>query len=592
MTPRPLLDIGPEPDEQLVAALFTTFEPPDRDLLADRLLPALLGQAPVRADDTQEFIRARAELCDALARLRGSIVVVSSSGIDTQMPWLHKYVSFRWTRTIQHAKLWMLHWRHESGAEHLELVVSSANLKNSGIDGQIQAAWRARVPLGRATQRNNNSWADLPHFLARLNESIVPRDSLQQFVNLLERGACPANTRFVVTTPGIAGWGTASLKRALRALSISPQQMRVIVPTIGKWTYPSIQAWLKGSGAGDVTSLELAAVEYGSTVPESSSWCLPEATRDTLWDAAPNCLPVVGFGLLSEEVSKALRGGVSTVDDRRWSHAKLYEFGNGGRSALLVTSANFTSTAWDTNGKGNFELGVLIDGAELPFQAPLARRRDQVLARGTPMVEVAGLWGSAEWDGHRITVYTLNLPSIQVALPVPHRQRISIEGRLRKVVVEHREAPPAFATVTQKEQSIQVPIVDVRSVPDDLPIAELSAEACQEWRDQLLLERYGYTPEPGEPRPRQKRVGNDGEKGREEDYSVSMLSEARRYFNYVDGWQAQFDGGKRRPQVVADGRKLLELVRRHRTRPNLIPEVLDAVADELALRLQLAACVH
>src|SRR5476649_1489137 len=82
MTPQELLNIGPRDGEKLHAALFTTFEPADRAILADRLLPALLGLPPAPPTEAQEFARARAQLCAALNLLRGKIVVVSSAGDD------------------------------------------------------------------------------------------------------------------------------------------------------------------------------------------------------------------------------------------------------------------------------------------------------------------------------------------------------------------------------------------------------------------------------------------------------------------------------------------------------------------------------
>jgi hypothetical protein len=95
MTPQELLDIGPAQDEELKSALLTTFEPADRSILADRLLPALLGQLPAPAHESQEFARARAQLCNALSSLRGKIVVVSSCGNDQGAPWLSHYVCER-----------------------------------------------------------------------------------------------------------------------------------------------------------------------------------------------------------------------------------------------------------------------------------------------------------------------------------------------------------------------------------------------------------------------------------------------------------------------------------------------------------------
>jgi hypothetical protein len=591
MTPQELLSIGPAPNEQLKAVLLTSFEPPDRQFLVDRLFPALLGQAPASADNTKEFIRARAELCDALSRLRGRVVVVSSCRDDNELPWLSSYVRFHRTDTTHHAKLWMLHWHHASGAERLELVVSSANLNPAGIFDQIQGAWRVSVQMGTSNKEKTQSWSDLPSYLEQLNKSIGPNDSVKQFLQLLSRANCPPGVAFVSTVPAKrSGCGTASLRKALEKLSLTPQQVRILTPFTGAWTYTEIQEWLTASGAAEVTRLELTAIERDSTVPEKGQWLIPETTVDNLWGqpAGDDLDPGVVFGLISDNVSHTLRGGVSATEDPRWTHAKLYEFRNGKSKALLVTSANFTQAAWDEKGNGNFELGVLINGAALPFEMEPAARRGQVWAGGSPMMDGTGLWGSAEWDGNNITVFVTNTPGIEVMLKGTGPQHISIEQGWQKIVIAHRLAPPSIATISLKGHRIQVPVIDVRPAPEALPIGDVREDAWQDWHDQLLLERYGYAPDPRDPPLDTKPGASRCKGGVGDDYSVSILAEARRYFNYVDGWQDEFDNGSYRQQVVTDGLKLLSVLKRHRVRFKAAPQVMDAVIEEFMLRLHRA----
>jgi hypothetical protein len=590
MTPQELLNISPRDGEKLHAALFTTFEPADRAILADRLLPALLGLPPAPPTEAQEFARSRAQLCAALNHLRGKIIVVSSAGDDARMAWLSSYIRFRSTAEVQHAKLWLLHWKKPSGVERLELVVSSANLTAGGIDGQIQGAWRASVNVDKKAN-DGDSWGDLPHFLAKLNDSIGASDDLGQFSSLLKRATCPAGVQFVATAPGDAKrWGASSLKRALAALGILPRKVRILSPYIGAWNHSSVQEWLTDSGSADATTLELAAVKTDAIIPESSQWKLPPATRDALWrlQSERNRL-TVRFGLLTDATTKALRGGIDATFDPRWTHAKLYEFKGARKTALLVTSANFTPTAWANDGSGNFELGVLLQGQVMPFECSPPKQRDDILANGQAMMDSSGLWGNAEWDGERITVLVKNLPGIDVTVASQGVRRERVEGKLRKITIAHCSQPPATATLGKDKRSIQVPILDMRADSDELPIGDVAPDTWQDWRDQLLLESYGYTPAPDGDERRGKENGDEKTDG---DYSVPVLMEARRYFNYIDGWQEKFDSGQFQHHVKADGRKLIALFRRHGTKSDAMTGVFNAVAEEFTVRLKLARVKH
>jgi len=590
MKPQELLQVGPRPGERLRAALLTTFEPADRAILADRLLPSLLGLPPAPAADSQEFARANAVMCTALETLRGKIVIVSSSGNDAGKSWLSSYIRFRTTASTQHAKLWLLHWGKESGRDRLELVVSSANLTSGGIDGQIQAAWRASVILEEAAH-GSESWGDLLVFLHRLNRSAGPSNDLQQFLELLKRARCPDGVHFVATVPGDGKTcGTASLGRGIAALGMRPKLIRILTPFIGSWDSHALKKWVSQAAGSCAAEVRLAAARSAGSSPEKLHWKLGTATRDALWSARHGMDGLaICFGLLTGETDTMMRGGASTVADPRWMHGKLYEFSSSRSSALLVTSANFTPTAWAGSGRGNFELGVLLKGASMPLPLAPATARADILTSDQPRADGAGLWGSAEWDGTQITVTLIANSGVHAKIASKGSKRKSEQDGYLTIKVAHSTRPPATVQIMRGTRSMLIPVLDIRTGPLDLPLGELKEDEWQRWRDQLLLETYGRSADAGLGTPKKR---NGSKPKMDSDYSVDALEEGRQYFSYIDSWQAKFDLKKSKNQAAADAPKLLALLVRHCSASGAAKNIVGAARDEFALRLKMAGISH
>ena len=95
-------------------------------------------------------------LVELHARLReglhGQVVVASSTAHEhpwngeenesTEYGWIWRWIRHltvgRLGRAVQHAKLWLLHWGADAdGVEHLEIVVSSANLTRAGLQRPV-----------------------------------------------------------------------------------------------------------------------------------------------------------------------------------------------------------------------------------------------------------------------------------------------------------------------------------------------------------------------------------------------------------------------------------------------------------------------
>ena len=106
-------------------------------------------------------------------------------------------------KAVQHAKLWLLHWgANDEGIEHLEIVVSSANLTPAAFKGQLQAAWRACIELRpQRSEVRLRGWGILPEFLRKLSDSAGGDERLNPFVELLARAECPEALRSLPAPP-------------------------------------------------------------------------------------------------------------------------------------------------------------------------------------------------------------------------------------------------------------------------------------------------------------------------------------------------------------------------------------------------------
>ena len=177
-----LLTADAPPNARLEAALFTTYERPDERFLVEHFLPALLRTEKDPEGDGIERQYFLLELHKELEQLHDRVVVVSSSAREEPMAeedhatpaygWIWRHlrglVVGHGGKAVQHAKLWILHWRSREGHEYIELVVSSANLTRAAFQGQLQAAWRTCIKLQpRPSNDRLTGWESLPELPPR-----------------------------------------------------------------------------------------------------------------------------------------------------------------------------------------------------------------------------------------------------------------------------------------------------------------------------------------------------------------------------------------------------------------------------------------
>ncbi|OSI20477.1 hypothetical protein [Bradyrhizobium canariense] len=357
------------------------------------------------------------------------IVVVSSNaheepvqqdGGDSAYQWIWRSIRQLTVgsdgRAVQHSKLWVLHWSSPDGPDYLEIVVSSANLTLAALKGQLQAAWRALIPLSsKRSDARLSTWGILPSFLRELAVSAGDVQNLVPFLELLARGECPPSVTFVASVPGLhsravlrrTAWGAAGLAKIAPAGN-GTAGASITAPYVGSWDAEMLRRWC-GNFGGTTERLELVWIEKSH--PWQRCWLLPQNTLRSLLDAGASILKL-GRDPADPDRSDAFHMRHRQADDR-WSHAKLYHFRRGNSRRLLVTSANFSMAAWgreDEQGAltiENFELGVSVEQADWPFEhlEPFDDERDiaTVADLGTRSSSLIS-WGRATWNGEVIRI--------------------------------------------------------------------------------------------------------------------------------------------------------------------------------------------
>ncbi|RKH27582.1 hypothetical protein D7Y13_18660 [Corallococcus praedator] len=634
------------PGYRLEAALFTTFEPAQPELLVEHLLPSILSLS--RGFESEPAARSLyfGELALALQRLRGRLTVISSpasvaqereseASAGTAYPWLWRYVSPFFTgaqgAAIQHAKLWMLHWVSVEGAGDgedalLEIVVSSANLTRASLKQQLQAGWRALLPLGpRDTRANLSTWGPLPRFLEALGESAGGEDAASRtgaFVGLLGRCECPEGVRFVASIPkafqrpGEASrWGASALGK-VAPVGTGRLRVQICTPFVGEWQGPALRQWSEslGTAPSDIALSWIDSMHPWAEPGAGGGWCMSRRTLDALRTEG---LALLRLGYEADGPTSAFHDSQG-AEDRRWSHAKFYLLRRGKTRRLLVTSANFSASAWGVGDVGprNFELGVLLDG-EWPIQPEEEAFGEGHDVHTTDVVvqpaEAELGWGQALWNGETVTVAclgrvdaeaprarvsgTMPLPALEVPLTEDPRHSRRWTGAVRW---EDGARPPLTVLFSRGEVTLEVPVLDLR--PADAfaqtPLPEIDPEIAQALQDALLLESYGALTL--EPEDFQILLRGDASVlmssggGTAENYSVEAFTEARSHFLVVDSWVQQLQvaesrgdsEGKRR--VLADGVRLAELFRRRAEKQTKAGFRLPAllVAEEFSCRLE------
>jgi hypothetical protein len=582
------------PRGRLLAALLTTFDPPDPAILIEEYLPVWLGLENSYADEGDDRLRYFAELEDALRRLKGQITIVSSAGeIGTSAEaWIWNYIRRFEVGAkgvaVQHAKLWMFHRAAatKGKSESLEVVISSANLMRDGLRGQIQAGWRCILQLeARGFASRLETWGVLPEFLTRLGAAAGSSgpETLEHWIELLRRCERPKEVKFIASVPGThsaatlarprSAWGAAGL-RALWSGHSKPA-VTAMVPTIGRWTPKSITDWTKFAGI-EPGRLSVAWVREGH--PWAGRWQLEPSSEKALTKSGIHWLDVPGP--FADDWESPLCDEHQQTDPR-WSHVKLYELHQGKWRRLLITSANLSRAAWgDPQSDGglvidNFELGVV-----LRVQAVMGDRlRDVPFERATsdmeykPSPEPPIAWLAAEWDGEyleiecRTTAGTVLAPCVDVtAARSKSAERVPVSWSLgtfvqTKLSWSESAGVPVLIAVETNGYSRQAAVHDARP-PDDgkLLCGEFDEARLREMLDRLLEERYGYLSTTGF-----DGAGGTGGPGNGgvvagADYSVPAYVDARQRFELIDNWWNELceSDERARPFIMQDGKRILE----------------------------------
>jgi len=630
----------------LVRALFTTYDRPDERLLVEHALPLFLKlghEAGGEGAERQYFL---IELDRRLRQMHDRIVVISSTARDEpaedggggdayQWIWRsirHLTVGSR-GKAVQHAKLWLLHWRGLDGEDFLEVVVSSANLTLAALRGQLQAAWRTLIRLRpQRSEARLAGWGILPAFVRELAASSGDETCLTHFVDLLARADCPAGVSFVASVPGSHSpadlrrtpWGAAGLKKIAPA-GTGAASVSILAPYVGSWNSGTLDRWC-GNFGGAVRKLELVWIEKDH--PWRRQWLLPKETLSSLLDAGAT-INKLEHDPSDQDRSDAFHARHRQADDR-WSHAKLYHFRRGNSRRLLVTSANFSSAAWGRdNGQGlvieNFELGVCIEQAEWPFDHLGAFDGADGIAtvaslpgHCSPMIT----WAKATWDGRVVRVECrCQVPSELSGELRTGTETASITGwkcldaaaGLHGANIPYQDEwrSPFVVELTCREERLGVPVFDERELRDreNTAVPEVDQALIQDLSDQLLFEEYGGRiasddPEIGaapEDLADQPPLDEDDEgpkdNSAQESYAVPSFVLARRHLAVVDSWAAAVkDLSNRqaeefRPKHLRrDGELLVEAFKRQAERDGALGQTsglgAGLAAEEITIRLK------
>jgi hypothetical protein len=575
----------------LKAALWSTYDRADERLLVEHLLPLLLKLGSEPDGDGMERQYFLIELDQRLKQLHDCLIVVSSTAreepSDAQASesgtygWIwrsirHLTVGSR-GRAIQHAKLWMLYWGAEEGAEaeYLEIVVSSANLTRAAFRGQIQAAWRVCIELQpRGSQERLARWGVLPEFLRALAEQAGDTDRLEPFVELLARGDCPEGIRFIASVPGIhpravlrrTPWGVAGLRK-LMPPGRGTVSAAVLSPFVGSWSAQSLCRFC-AAFEGSTDRLSLVWIDKDHPWARAEKWLMPSATLRTLRGLEATLLQLRHVPDRQEQTDTLHRE--HHARDDRWSHAKVYSFRRGTSRRLVVTSANFTPAAWGrTDGNGltieNFELGVCIEQANWHF-GDLSAFEDAGTASVSALPALTTnliTWAQAAWNGKTVKVDCRCEAKSDLKGEISRGGEwvpiagwtMGPDGRLRTARFPWGDStrPPHKVQLSCEQETVSIPVFDERPAAERegfIP-PEVDADLAEMVRDVLLFERYGG--QVGEDADGDRSIDGSNARdedddaaayGRPEDYSIPAFDLARRHLRVVDQWARQAEQAK------------------------------------------------
>jgi len=568
---------------------MTSFDQPDASLLVEHLLPSLLGASHSLSQELQERTLFFGELSMALEALHQRLTIISSppreKGVTSQYPWLWRYVDHftvgAKSRAVQHAKLWAFHWKANE-TEFIELHVSSTNLTSSAFKEQMQAGWQVLLQLGESPRKKNlRSWNTLVSFLEALGESAgeVAQNRIERLVTLLSRVQCPIGVTFIASIPG--GKSAAHQLKEFRA-----SEIHVLTPTIGEWDERTLSAWSTDIGI-PLPKVHIKWISEMHLWAKRGGWALSNKASAALVESGVKleCLP-----------NKPHFAPQHLDAHLRWSHAKLYLLRIGGKWRLLVTSANWSSSAWGAGAAKprNFELGVVFETewTELkmisqPFEPP--HTVPFCVDCTEDDVHMSSLeWAEALWNGKSIKLIARSSDASMaitatIGFSVGSEEKLALVCGTAMKPWEDPMRTPTTARFTQGEETLDVNILDIRP-PSEFartPMPEVDPSAAQALREALLLQRYGGpavdTESIASPDVTRQTSGAGAPAV---NYSVKAWLDARIAFNVVNQWQNALDDAMSDPvlldRVRLDGEELRTLYeRREGPAAALVVEELD-----------------
>lgn len=586
---------APPPGRYLHEAWMTSYDPPDAGLLVEHFLPALLATEHALSHEGPERSLFFGELGDALERLHGRLSVITSSsrgeGAPSPYPWLWRYVDRFMvgadSYAVQHAKLWAFHWKGGDD-ECLELQISSTNLTSSAFKDQLQAGWKVVLPLApRVVTGAQKSWGKLIPFLSALGKSAgnLASERIQRLLSLFKRTVCPPDVIFVASIPG-----SPSAARQLAEFKASA--IHVMTPTVGDWNAGTLNRWSRDVNV-PADRLHLKWIPENHEWAERDGWSLSSKTYAVLDENSVN------VECISNETRFAKAHHAA---DSRWCHAKLYVLSAGRKRWLLLTSANWSVSAWGAGKTSprNFELGVAFPSSwsELqrmgkrfnpPTTIPFCCDRVEEEDRPSNLE-----WGQASWDGKRIELRVRSkcpeapVEAVMGSADERRSRTVTLKGTSTLVRWTDTRCPPLRVKFLQRDSVLDVPVIDLRPPKAfaATPLPEVDPDRESALRDALLLQRYGGpdVDAPQEPdSPNKQYVKRTGPGT---DYSVQTWIEARHAFDVVDQWAKALSAAKTDPtqseRIQLDGQRLRDFYTRQKTNSPCA----GLVAEELDWRLR------
>lgn len=340
---RSLLELmSPPPGQSLKAAVLTTFDL-DLDYLERFVLPTMVGLNTVGADEESDAAsRTNLELRSRLRRAQVAILADKKRFDFSARKAMETYeLLFAETFPAFHPKLFLLAFEHD-----FRLVVSSANLTESGFHTNLEVLWHASTENG---DRFGNLAEEAMQFLSSLAAREWPRSQalaqiLSELTYHLPKGRCPACILHSSSALSLMDQWKQAMKHPR-----SFDELHIVAPFFDKSGRLSPLTQLPSS------SLRLYVVE--TSVKGQPQFNL-RITKKTLSTLKPPISVISPAWMLNNGDSRAAPKHAGRI-----LHAKIYVARTGAKGWALLGSPNFSHRAMTATGhQRNAEVAVATSG--------------------------------------------------------------------------------------------------------------------------------------------------------------------------------------------------------------------------------------